>query len=347
MPSLIISYRRSDSDVIAGRIRDRLVSHFGNDSVFMDIDSIPFGLDFREHIKQALLQNDVLLAIIGPNWFGQHDKGARIFDETDPVRIEVETALHRNIPVIPVLVGGATMPQPSELPDGLKDLAFRNAAIVDGGRDFHQHMDRLIRSTDALLADKSASRVHRTIVGKEDAVGLAAGPERRFSLGNWVTILLGVGFLITLAVLAYVMRTQNPSLSQMSQPAAPIEQSTQRTPQTEPASTTAIQEAMPAIAPKCNPANRPDLFSDNFKTSEVGWLPPVGTEFPGAGKITSYENGGLSFKVPLTRTFTEMYTPLIFESINASAHIKNPADIPEKGKTTVSAGIAFWSQRFK
>ena len=138
MSSLIISYRRSDSDVIAGRIRDRLVNHFGDDSIFMDIDSIPFGLDFREHIKKALLQIDILLAIIGPNWLGGHDKSARIFDETDPVRIEVETALQRNIPVILILVGGAVMPKPSELPDSLKDLAFRNAAFVDGGRDFHQ-----------------------------------------------------------------------------------------------------------------------------------------------------------------------------------------------------------------
>src|SRR5215212_9966245 len=49
MAHIIISYRRADSDAIAGRIRDKLATHFGEDSVFMDIDSIPFGIDFREH----------------------------------------------------------------------------------------------------------------------------------------------------------------------------------------------------------------------------------------------------------------------------------------------------------
>lgn len=122
----------------------------------MDIDSIPFGLDFREHVKTALLENDILIAVIGSKWIGADSKNrSRIKEETDPVRIELETALKRNIPVVPVLVGGARMPTPAELPDGLKDLAFRNAAQIDAGRDFHQHMERLIRSMDRILELKT------------------------------------------------------------------------------------------------------------------------------------------------------------------------------------------------
>jgi hypothetical protein len=160
MTKIILSYRRSDSDAIAGRIRDKLASHYGDDSVFMDIDSIPFGLDFREHVKAALLENDILIAVIGPRWIGPNTSGRfRINEETDPVRIEVETALLRKIPVVPVLVGGADMPSTAELPDGLKDLAFRNAAQIDAGRDFHQHMDRLIRSMDRILELNSVNEV--------------------------------------------------------------------------------------------------------------------------------------------------------------------------------------------
>jgi hypothetical protein len=152
MTHIIISYRRADSDAIAGRIRDRLASHFGENSVFMDIDSIPFGIDFREHIKQALEQNDILVAVIGPKWLGPGKGGRfRIAEETDPVRIEVETALKKGSAVIPILVGGAKMPKPAELPDSLRDLSYRNAAEVDAGRDFHQHMERLIRSMERLL----------------------------------------------------------------------------------------------------------------------------------------------------------------------------------------------------
>jgi hypothetical protein len=152
MAHIIISYRRADSDAIAGRIRDKLATHFGEDSVFMDIDSIPFGIDFREHIKEALAKNDILVAVIGPKWLGATKGGRlRIAEETDPVRIEVETALKNGSAVIPILVNGAKMPKPAELPDTLKDLSFRNAAEVDAGRDFHQHMDRLIRSMERLL----------------------------------------------------------------------------------------------------------------------------------------------------------------------------------------------------
>lgn len=66
MAKVVISYRRSDSDAIAGRIRDRLASHFGEDSLFMDIDNIPFGTDFREHIKNAMLSSDVVIVVVGP-----------------------------------------------------------------------------------------------------------------------------------------------------------------------------------------------------------------------------------------------------------------------------------------
>ena len=153
MPKIIISYRRADTDAIAGRIRDRLERDYGKNSIFMDIDNIPFGTDFREHIQNAILQNDLLLAVVGPNWTGPNETGtARIEEETDLVRIEVETAMKAHIPVIPLLVNGAPMPKAEDLPDSLKDFAFKNAAPVDSGRDFHLHMDRLVRSINRLLS---------------------------------------------------------------------------------------------------------------------------------------------------------------------------------------------------
>ena len=165
MAKIIVSYRRSDSDAIAGRIRDRLSECYGNAAVFMDIDSIPFGKDFRAHVREAVLKEDIVLAIIGPKWTGRTKAGvSRINEETDPVRIELEIALERGIPVIPVLVGGASMPKADALPATLKDLPFLNAAVIDAGRDFHQHVDRLIRSTDSLLNIKSAELVPTAIV---------------------------------------------------------------------------------------------------------------------------------------------------------------------------------------
>lgn len=152
MPTIILSYRREDTAWIAGRVHDRLKSHFGEDNVFMDIDSIPFGLDFREHIHESLDKCDILLAIVGPRWATADDGGkTRLSDETDWVRIEIEAALAKKIPVIPVLIDGVSLPPPAELPEGLRNLAFRQAAPVDSGRDFHPHMDRLIKAMDKLL----------------------------------------------------------------------------------------------------------------------------------------------------------------------------------------------------
>jgi tetratricopeptide (TPR) repeat protein len=178
MPKIIISYRRADSGVITGRIRDRLAQHYGEDSIFMDIDNIPFGMDFRKNIADALAEHDLLLAVIGPDWLGAgSSRLGRIHNQDDPVRIEVETALQRGIPTIPVLVGGASMPKADELPDSLKSLAFHNAAEVDSGRDFHSHMERLIRSMDAALRGKSwrpwRPLWFRRLAGHQAGIGVA------------------------------------------------------------------------------------------------------------------------------------------------------------------------------
>ena len=93
-----------------------------------------------------------MLAVIGPSWAATDEVGqSRLAEETDWVRIEIEAALAKDIPVIPVLVNGARMPKPRELPETIQDLAFRQATEVDMRRDFHTHMDRLIRVMDQLL----------------------------------------------------------------------------------------------------------------------------------------------------------------------------------------------------
>jgi TIR domain/Protein of unknown function (DUF1036) len=159
MPRIVISYRRTDAAAMSGRIFDRLVTHFGKDAVFMDVDNIPFGIDFRQHINKALEEIDILVVVIGPKWLGGDKRGpARIMDANDPVRIEVETALRRGIPVVPVLVDAAQMPNPTQLPQSLELLSYRNAAEVDTGRDFHPHMDRLIRSMDKILKETGGSQ---------------------------------------------------------------------------------------------------------------------------------------------------------------------------------------------
>jgi formylglycine-generating enzyme required for sulfatase activity len=151
MSRIFLSYRRQDAAGAAGRIYDRLRQHFGADAVIMDIDSIPFGVDFRQYINAEVAQCDVLVAVIGPNWAGTTWFRRRLDDPRDFVRIEIEAALQREIPVIPVLIDRAPMPGEAKLPPSLAPLAYRNAIEVDQGRDCHPHIDRLIRGIERLL----------------------------------------------------------------------------------------------------------------------------------------------------------------------------------------------------
>ena len=154
-PKIIVSYRRTDS-AMAGRIFDRLVQRFGKKSLFIDIDNIPFGGDFRKHIDDALKSSDLLIALVGPRWIGGEGKDAKITRDADPVRVEIETALKQNVPVLPVLLDEARMPEPSELPESIREFAYRNAADVESGRDFDIHVDRLIKAVEQILGAKVA-----------------------------------------------------------------------------------------------------------------------------------------------------------------------------------------------
>ncbi len=143
---IFISYRREDSKEWTDRIGDKLKGQFGEKVVFQDVGSIPPGVDFRRYIDDQLKTCKVFLAMIGPGWLRSEDEqGHRRIDQTqDLLRLEIETALKQNILVVPLLVGGATMPAEKDLPSSLKDLAFRNSLRIRGNPDFRNDMNRLI-----------------------------------------------------------------------------------------------------------------------------------------------------------------------------------------------------------
>ena len=146
MSKILISYRREDSADVTGRIYDRLVQKFGQGAVFKDVDSIPLGVDFRTFLDEQVAKCEVFLAVIGRVWM--QDLGStgrtRLDDPRDFVRIEIESALQGQISVIPVLVGGASIPSAERLPDSIQDLSYRQGIAVRPDPDFHRDMDRLI-----------------------------------------------------------------------------------------------------------------------------------------------------------------------------------------------------------
>jgi hypothetical protein len=126
-PAIFISYRREDSIAYSGRLYDCLTEEFGKSQVFMDIDSMDPGRDFVEVIERTVAACDAVLAVIGRQWLTVCDAQGRrmIENRRDFVRLGIETALSRNVRVVPVLVGGAQMPRSDELPAALTDLSHR------------------------------------------------------------------------------------------------------------------------------------------------------------------------------------------------------------------------------
>jgi len=152
MSRIFISYRRDDSAGYAGRLYDRFTQHFGPEQIFMDIDTIEPGLDFVEVIEEAVGSCDVLIALIGRQWLTiTDDTGQRRLDNPeDFVRLEIKTALERNIRVIPALIRGASMPRSRDLPNDLKKLSRRNAIAISDR--FHPEVDRLIKVVEKVLS---------------------------------------------------------------------------------------------------------------------------------------------------------------------------------------------------
>ena len=136
MRAIFISYRRDDTEGHAGRLFKDLSDRFGKGAVFMDVAGIEPGRDFRRAIEQQVASCGVLLAMIGKNWLTVADAAGRrrLDDPSDFVRLETGSALKRDIPVIPVLVHDAGMPRADQLPDDLKELAFRNSVELTHAR---------------------------------------------------------------------------------------------------------------------------------------------------------------------------------------------------------------------
>jgi hypothetical protein len=150
MTSMLLSYRRADSEAMTGRIFERLVAYYGGDSIFMDIHKIPLGVDYRTFLKDEIVKHDFVLVIVGPRWRGVGENGsARIEDADDPVRMEVEAALAGQCRTIPILTGGAIMPKPPEVPKTLEPILlpqWRDGRCRAGFPRAHEAVDRPART---------------------------------------------------------------------------------------------------------------------------------------------------------------------------------------------------------
>jgi hypothetical protein len=166
-----------DSRGSSYRLFDWLNGELGNGNVFLDIDVIPAGASFKEVILDVLRLSSIVLVIIGRAWLDVEDIDGkrRIDDPSDFIRIEIEAALELGKPIIPVLVDGATLPVPSQLPPSIEKLVSFQAIEVrpdpNFGRDVHRLLE-IIRPPAPTLADRigAAVRAFRSPVLKPNSI---------------------------------------------------------------------------------------------------------------------------------------------------------------------------------
>lgn len=214
MRAIFISYRRDDSEGHAGRLYDDLVQEFGDGAVFMDVAGIEPGIDFRKVIDKNVSSCGVLLALIGPAWLDAKDEEGhrRLDNPMDFVRLETAAALKREIPVVPVLVSKARMPRPDQLPEDLKELAYRNGVELTHPRwdtDVQALVKALRRHVDA--QPEAIDRVQVPVVEKttptDKMEGASALPPDRTKTSNKQRWIVGVGaisLVIVVGVLFYL-----------------------------------------------------------------------------------------------------------------------------------------------
>ena len=127
-----ISYRRVDSDAVAGRIRDRILAELPGRDVFMDVASISAGENFRNAIVDKIAQCDVFIALIGEKWLeGSEDRSQ---DEEDYILFELSSALSEDARIIPVLINNARMPSADQLSQDVQAFSQINAVELRHSR---------------------------------------------------------------------------------------------------------------------------------------------------------------------------------------------------------------------
>jgi hypothetical protein len=197
MPNIFISYRREDSAGHTGRLFDRLSEHFGKDHVFMDIADIHPGLDFVEAIDKALGSCDAFVVVMGTQWTSIADANSRrrLENPEDFIRLEIARALQKNRRVIPVLVQGAAMPGPQDLPADLKKLCRLQALELSDTRwdyDVSQLIKNLEMTSGKIRTDDgkipvhvpSSHRLSRWLLAVAAGVLLIGGGTAAFLLGS-------------------------------------------------------------------------------------------------------------------------------------------------------------------
>jgi outer membrane protein assembly factor BamB len=210
MATIFISYRRADAQGEARLLYRDLVERFGKTAVFMDVTGIAKGRDFRVALNEQLAHCGVALVVIGDAWLATEEDGKRrIDDEQDFVRLEVATTLRKaEIPVIPVLVGGATMPSAAALPKDIQDLVFRDGVELTHAR-WDSDVAELIKAIEPYMAAASPESTPPAVTVQPPSAPTGT-PQRRVAPWRGVMAVGGLALLAVVGTVTY-LALQRPS----------------------------------------------------------------------------------------------------------------------------------------
>lgn len=192
MTHIFISYRRSDTAEVAGRLYDTFTNQFGEQRIFKDTESIPSGIDFREELERRIASSSVMLVLIGTRWWQE------LYDRRqtqDWVRYEIVEGLrHPTLRLIPVLVNNAALPSADRLPKSLRELTYRNAYTIRPEPKFRNDVQPLVKELAGLLGwplsspDEPDDSKPESIVIQDNS-GIVIQDNRRFGEDPKVTSL--------------------------------------------------------------------------------------------------------------------------------------------------------------
>jgi hypothetical protein len=185
MPAVFLSYRRADSAAWCKRLSDHLSLRFGDDIVFRDVDDLQPGMRWRREIDAALRGAVVVLVLIGPQWFAVRQR-RRLADPKDVLRQEIATALSSpRRKVVPVLLGGASLPDSAVMPAPLRPLCeWQACALRD--RQWRRDVEALVERLRQLvpgLGRLTLAQIHQQLLAEQERYFDLLGVDPRRALG--------------------------------------------------------------------------------------------------------------------------------------------------------------------
>lgn len=186
------SHRQVDTGMTAQALYHSLRERFGTGQLFMDLNSIEAGSEYRDRILGQLEKATVVVALIGSKWLTAADEDGRrrIDNPDDLLRHELAHTLKSGKPLLPVILGKETrIPRASALPEDLRELPFQQVVRLSLDlpewpneiRKLSEELRRLgltdhtVRRIDTPMPDPAVSR-HKKLTDAELVAALEQNP---------------------------------------------------------------------------------------------------------------------------------------------------------------------------